>query len=156
MALSASLTHRRADVVFATVLILAAGTLYREAGHFSNTGAAFPRVLTVLLALCALVVIVREIKFPAGAERPLFAQPVRVVMGFLLMFAYITAMDAIGYVLASVIFGLGIPWLFGYRHWRLSLPVVLGTLCFILVVFRLLLERPLPSGAIAALLEPLL
>ncbi|MCW2483579.1 hypothetical protein, partial [Candidatus Symbiopectobacterium sp. NZEC135] len=88
MALSASLTHRRADVVFATVLILAAGTLYREAGHFSGTGAAFPRVLTVLLALCALAVIVREIKFPAGDERPLFAQPVRVVMGFLLMFAY--------------------------------------------------------------------
>jgi putative tricarboxylic transport membrane protein len=54
-----------------------------------------------------------------------------------------------------VAFAIGLPFVLGYREWHLLVPVVLGTLAVILLIFRVILERPLPPDLLNFLLEAL-
>lgn len=153
MALIVTPSRKSADMVCAILLIAAAGGLYIAAGHYSPASAAFPRVLSLLLACCGALLVLRASTQPAASCAPLWQRPARVMMGFLLVFGYIVAIDHSGYIAASLLFGVGLPTLCGYRQWRVTLPVIIGALCFIIIVFRWLLERPLPQGLAETLLE---
>lgn len=48
--------------------------------------------------------------------------------------------------------GIGLPMLLGYRKLTLLVPVVLGVIAFIYVVFGVLLEKPFPPDLILKML----
>lgn len=152
MALSPS-DRRPAEIGFAALLVAAAGAAYAAAGSYPGAAGLWPRVLSVALAALSVGVILRALaRGPAAAEAPgLFDHPGRALLGFATLGAYVLGIDWLGYTLASLVFGIGLPLLLGYRDWRLLLPVVIGTLAFILLVFRFLLERPLPPDLLLGL-----
>lgn|GEM_PF-4781596 len=55
--------------------------------------------------------------------------------------------------LTRVMHGVGLPMLLGYRKLPLLVPVVLGVIAFIYVVFGVLLERPFPPDLILEMLS---
>lgn len=157
MALSSNPSRKQAEIGFALVLLVAAVWAWVEAGNYPGPSATYPRALAVMLGIGALAVILRAgLAFPAGDTRRLLDHPGRFVLGFGVILAYIVAIGSIGYILPSFVLGVGLPVLLGYRNLRLVLPVVTGTLLFIFVVFKVLLERPLPPDVLDPLLEVML
>jgi hypothetical protein len=156
MAVKSLLTRRQAEITIAAALIAAASAIFIEAGKFPPDSAGYPRTLAVLLGIGALLIIIREVMRPSeSGAQPFFDHPIRFVVGFGFLLAYIVMIDLFGYLLPSVAFAVGLPYVLGYREWRLLIPVVLGTLAVILLVFRVILERPLPPDLLNFLLEAL-
>lgn len=156
MAVKSALTRRQAEITFAAALIAAASAIFIEAGKFPPDSAGYPRTLAVLLGIGALLVIVREVRRPReSGGQPFFEHPIRFIVGFGFLLVYFVMIDLFGYLLPSVAFAIGLPFVLGYREWRLLVPVVLGTLAVILLIFRVILERPLPPDILNFLLEAL-
>jgi putative tricarboxylic transport membrane protein len=156
MAVKSALTRRQAEITFAAALIAAASAIFIEAGKFPPDSAGYPRSLAVLLGIGALLVIAREVRRPReSGVQPFFDHPIRFVAGSGFLVAYFVMIDFFGYLLPSVVFAIGLPFVLGYREWRLLVPVVLGTLAVILLIFRVILERPLPPDLLNFLLEAL-
>jgi hypothetical protein len=150
-------SRRHAEMGFATVLIAVATWAYLEANDYPAQSAGYPKVLAVLLGLGAIILAART-WFAASAEDPrrLFDHPGRFVLGFGLIFLYIVGIDQFGYIIPSLVLGIGLPALLGYRNWKLSVPVTVGTLIFIYIVFKLMLERPLPPDLLDGVLGAIL
>ncbi|WP_168195914.1 tripartite tricarboxylate transporter TctB family protein [Nissabacter sp. SGAir0207] len=156
MALSRAAGRRPAEILCAVLWLLIAAYVWQTAASFNPTSASFPRALALLLGLFGLVQLARQFIGGTAAEEgaaPLFARPWRLAFSFLLVFGYLLLMNTIGYIAASLLFGLLVPALAGFGRWRFSLAVVVGTLVFIVLVFHVLLQRPLPAGLIEHWLE---
>ena len=143
-------SRKQAEIGFAAALIGAAAWVYVEAGNFPDQSAGYPRVLAVMLGVCALIIIVRSMVWPVVGDR-LMQHPLRCFGGFVAVFLYIVGIDLFGYILPSIVFSISVPVLLGYRHWKVTIPVVLGMVTFIFVVFKIILERPLPPDVLAFL-----
>ncbi len=152
MAVSLNPKRAQVELLFAILWVALAVWLYVEAGNFTESSATFPRALAVLLGGCGLALTAKTVvklrQQQAELQQPLFHAPGRVLMGFVLVFAYLLLMSNIGYIAASLLFGLLLPLLAGYRRWKQTLLVTGGTLVFIWLVFSVLLDRPLPQGII--------
>ncbi|GGE32427.1 hypothetical protein GCM10007276_07130 [Agaricicola taiwanensis] len=157
MAVNLNPSRRHAEVGFAALLLGAAVWAYVEAGNYAGQSGGYPRVLAILLGLSAIILAARTLM---GASAPddarLFDHPGRFVVGLGMIFLYVVAIDVVGYILPSLIFGIGVPMLLGYRHLQLLLPVVIGILVFIYLVFKVMLERPLPPDVLDGVLRAIL
>ncbi|MCG8710258.1 tripartite tricarboxylate transporter TctB family protein [Brenneria sp. 4F2] len=156
MALKSHPSRRHAELFFAVLWLAVAAGMYRAAGEYSHSSAIFPRALAILLALGSLALIVRlyrRHKRQQHDQTPLLHAPVRAAVGFSMVVAYILLMNTLGYIAASLLFGIALPLLAGYRRIGQVMACIAGALLLIVVVFRILLERPLPPGIFETLLE---
>lgn len=151
VALSLNPSRHQAEIGFAALLFAAAGWGWAEAGSYAGPAGSYPRVLCVLLMICTALVIVRSLVRTAPEGR-LFDHAPRFAFGFAAIAGYIVAIDFAGYILPSLVFGIGLPLALGYRNLRLLVPVVVAVIAFIYLVFGVMLERPLPPD----LLDPVL
>lgn len=143
MALNINPSRKQAEIGFAAILLGVAVYVFAEAGSFPSQSAGYPRVLAVMLGICSTIVIIRTLLQSPQGQR-LMDHPRRCLGAFVLIFFYILGIDWLGYILPSIVFSISIPVLLGYRQWKVILPVVFGMVVFILIVFKVLLERPLP------------
>lgn len=149
----APLTRRTAELGLAATLIVAAGFLYVQAERFPGFTGAYPRTLCILLALTSGLMFVRTLlRRTENDSKPLFENAGRVAIGVAVLVVYIGAVSTLGYILPSLVLGIALPFMLGYRNFRLTALVTLGTLAFIIVVFVVLLGRPVPRDV----LDPLL
>ncbi|QRM35154.1 tripartite tricarboxylate transporter TctB family protein [Microvirga sp. VF16] len=149
-----NLSQRQGDIGFAAVLLAVAGWCFFESGNFPGASGTYPRVLSIMLAVGAALVILRALGRPAAADEPrLFIHPGRFLLAVAAMIAYVGAVAVVGYILPSIALGLGLPLLLGYRGFSLTVPVTLGTLAFIVLVFFVILARPLPADVLDSFLE---
>lgn len=153
MALSANPSGKQSDIGFAAVLIAGSVWAYVEAGSYDGFSGTYPRVLAVMLAIVAALVIVRRLAQPAAADEPrLFIDTGRFLLAAAVLVAYIASINLVGYLLPSLAVGVIVPLLLGYRNLRLSFAVTVGTLIFIVAVFYVALARPLPPDLFDAVL----
>lgn len=150
-------SSRQADLGFAVLLIGAAIGAFAKAGGYPGASGAYPKVLAVLLAIGGALVALRSLRQGARADdgTRLFLHPGRFVLGVAALVAYVIGIDLLGYLLPSLILGVTVPLLLGYRNLPLILSVTLGTIVFIVIVFFILLARPLPPDVLDPLLEVL-
>ncbi|MEE3662093.1 tripartite tricarboxylate transporter TctB family protein [Brenneria sp. g21c3] len=156
MALKLNPSRWHTEFFFALLWIAIAAGIYVGAAAYSPSSAIFPRALAMLLALGGLAQTIRLYRrrtHENGAPRRLLDAPLRVAIGFLMVAAYILLMNAIGYIAASLLFGVTLPLLAGYRRLWPIFASVTGSLLLIVTVFRILLDRPLPPGIVESLLE---
>jgi hypothetical protein len=147
-------SQRQGDIGFAAVLVAVAGWCFFESRSFPGTSGTYPRVLSIMLAVGAALVILRSIKRPRVADEPrLFIHSGRFLFAVVVMVAYVGAIAVVGYILPSIVLGIGLPLLLGYRGFSLTVPVTLGTLAFIVLVFFVILGRPLPADVLDSFLE---
>lgn len=156
MALNINPTRRSAEMGFAVALLAAAVGAFLLAEGYPDASGAYPRTLSVLLGIGAALVMLRTARSTTSDRTRLFDNAPRFVLGFVALAVYIVAIDLLGYILPSFVFGVGLPMLLGYRNLRLLVPVVLGVIAFVLLVFVAALERPLPPDVLDPILEVLL
>lgn len=157
MALSINPTRKQAEIGFAAALIAVAAWAFVEAGAYPAQSAGYPRVLCVILGATSALVILRAMLLPpADGSQRLLNHPGRFLLGFAALLVYVVAVDLLGFVVPSMIVGIGLPVLLGYRNLRLLVPVVVCTIAVILLVFAGLLERPLPPDILDFFLEAVL
>jgi hypothetical protein len=156
VALSSNPSGKQADIGFAAILIGASIWTYAEAGNYPGSSGIYPQVLSLLLAVLAALVIVRRLATPAGENEPrLFLNPGRFVLSAAILTVYVMLVGLVGYLLPSLALGVVVPFLLGYRKPLVSLAVTAGTLAFIVLVFFVVLGRPLPPDLLDPLLEML-
>src|SRR5690606_10950957 len=102
VAVTAGPSRRTVEFVFAAALIAIAGAVFVLSADCPAESAAFPRVLAVLLALCAVLVAARQLRHrdEAGAQ-PFFLHLPRFLIPLVALVAYVVAIDVTGYLLPS-------------------------------------------------------
>lgn len=154
MAVTAGPSRRIVEIVFAAALIAVAGAVFVLSADYPAGSAAFPRVLAALLALCAVVVTVRQLRHGAEADgQPFFVHLPRFLLAVVILMAYVAAIGVAGYLLPSFALAVGLPFVLGYRRLALTVPLALGTLAAIVLIFNVVLERPLPPDVLMHLWE---
>ncbi|MDZ4395908.1 tripartite tricarboxylate transporter TctB family protein [Cypionkella sp.] len=153
MAVNSSLTHKQGEIGFAAVLLIAAGLAFLKAGDYPGASGVYPRVMALGLGIGAVLVLLRSwLQTRPGDDAAFFGHLGRFLLGFAMLGLYILAIDAIGYVIPSLILGIALPVALRFADLRMTALASLGTLIFILVVFVVILKRPLPAD----ILDPLL
>jgi hypothetical protein len=148
-----SVSRRHAELGFAAALVAAAGFFFLQAADYPGVTGSYPRTLSILLGIGGLLMLVRTLRQQnPDDEQPLFERPERVYLGAAAVLLYIAAVSYIGYLIPSLILGIAVPYALGYRNLRHSALVVTATLAFIVLVFVVALQRPIPRD----LLDPLL
>lgn len=152
---------RNRNVVAALILIvLGVGYGYLTAGLPKRSlpdtpdPSFFPWIITASLIVLSVALLVQGLRAgSSGRNAADTADGLRAPTVFLTLFAvYLAALPFAGFVVASVPFFAALMWLFGERRWRwigsvsIALPVIL------VLVFRIGLHIPLPTGALAGLL----
>lgn len=63
-----------------------------------------------------------------------------------IILAYIIGVCLIGFFPASVVFMIAMPYWLGYRKFHVTIPVMVGVLAFVYVLFVMVLNTKLPAG----------
>lgn len=109
---------------------------------------AFPRMVTVLIGVLALVLLVRPRE---GEPLPRGRAAIRVVVTVLFLCVYAIVLDSMGFVITTVVFLLAELLLIGVRRPVLLVLVPLGVSAGLFYLFRVFLEVPLPVSGIGGL-----
>ena len=109
---------------------------------------AFPRMVTVLIGVLALVVLFRP---QEGEPLPRGRAAVRVVVTVLFLCVYAVVLDSVGFVITTVVFLLVELLLIGVRRPVLLVLVPLGVSVGLFYLFRVFLEVPLPVSGLGGL-----
>jgi hypothetical protein len=144
-------TRKTAEIAFAAVLVAAAGWICFEAQAFPQQSGYYPQALGAMLAVSGLIMLIRTAMSHSDGSRLMY-HPGRCFTGFLIVFLYLFAVSYLGYIIPSIILSISVPALLGYRNWRILLPVALGTVFSIYIIFGVLLERPMPPDILLGLL----
>lgn len=146
-------SRRHAELGFAAALVAVAGFLFHQAADYPGVTGSYPRTLSVLLGIGGALMVVRTLlQRRTEDDEPLFERPGRIYLGAGVLLLYIVAVSWIGYLIPSLILGVALPYILGYRNLRHSALIVTATLAFIVMVFVVALQRPIPRD----LLDPLL
>lgn len=145
VALESNPTGRQAEIGFATALVGVAVWAFVEAGNYPGFSGAYPQVLAALLAAAAAFLTVRTLR-KGEVEGPsrLFIHTGRFALGAALIVLYVVGISLLGYILPSLAIGIAAPLLLGFRNVPLAVAVAVGTVLAIILIFFVLLDRPLP------------
>ncbi len=156
MALSGPLTRRQGELGFAAVLVAVAGLAVHRAADYPGAAGTYPKVLAVLLGIGGILVILRTLAGTRADDKaPFFEHGLRALLGFGALALYLIGIGLLGFLIPSLILGIAVPLLLGLRNLRLPILTTIGTVIFILVVFVVLLQRPLPPDVLDPLLRVL-
>lgn len=109
---------------------------------------AFPRMVSVLIGVLALVLLVRP---KEGEALPSGWTALRVVATVLLLCFYAVAMDSLGFVITTVFFLLAELLLVGISRLVFLVLVPIGLSIGLFYLFRVFLEVPLPVSGLGGL-----
>lgn len=110
--------------------------------------AAFPRIISVLIGVLALVPLVRP---EEGEALPRGGAALRVIGTVVLLGGYAIVLDVLGFVITTVGFLLAELLLLGVRRPVLLIILPLGLSMGLFYLFRVLLGVPLPDSGLGGL-----
>jgi hypothetical protein len=158
VAVSEGRSRGPAELAAAAALAAAALGYGWVAAGFPAESAAFPQALAGLLGLLAAAIFLRELgrrRRGAGTGGAFFIHPGRFAIGVGGLVAYVAAVGWIGFLLPSLALGALLPAAVGYRDLRVSAAAAAAAIAFIVAVFVVLLERPLPPDILDGLIGAL-
>jgi hypothetical protein len=149
--------RRPADLIFAAVFLLLALFLVSQLGEETKwvkrtklfaQPAFWPAVALIGMAFFAVLHFIGSICSPRipgrREELLLWLRSIEFAFWFL---AYVWVVPIIGYLLATILFMLGLTLRLGYREARMYVAAA-GTGLFIVVVFKFFLQVKIPGGQI--------
>ena len=137
------------DRIGAVALLLLAVSVFVASGSLPFKSMIFPRMISTVMALCAVLMLLRTVplrsgRAPAAATDPKLNQPFfRNSRNFLITFG---AISTLGYFVATAILIVALALALGFRDYRLLAAATVSFLVLVYVVFILVFERPLPHG----------
>ena len=130
--------------ITSVIIIIFSAYFYHLTLRFPAGAAMLPRGLLILLALCAVGLLVRSIMGKGGNESLGIKNYGRLLMGTSLLVLYILGINAIGYYIASSLFVILVTLLLGYRKWHYIAIAAIGFSVAVYVVFEYALKIPMP------------
>jgi putative tricarboxylic transport membrane protein len=108
--------------------------------------AAFPILSSIGIILASLFYMIREVRKKSGESsgRITITNRFKVIFSMILLVAYILVMQFAGYYIASIVFIPFFLYLVGVKNLLKLIPVSVGFILFVYVVFDILLEVPMP------------
>ena len=144
---------RRADLVGGIGLLVLA-ILYFERSFAISIGLAsdrlgptfYPRVLAVVLAVLATVLMVRSLtgRSDSASLSPVRAGRLFAVFGLMLL--WVGLLPTLGFPLVTPLLLVGVMWIMGHRRWRSLITVSLGLTLALYLLFVRALNVLLPMG----------
>lgn len=144
------------DRITSAVLLCFAIGVFIASGNFRFESSIFPRMVSVIMAISAIMMFLRTVSFnkdlPPQAEKDpnvdntFFRNPINFFIASFGFIIYLIAIGILGYFTSTALMIISIVLLLGYRDFKMIF--ISGSLFMILVfvVFRLIFERPLPRG----------
>lgn len=146
---------RHTDKVGAALLLAVAAGVFVTSRDFPSgfggtPGAAFfPRVVAATIALLAVVLLVRSVASrEPRTHRISTDDAIRFAVPVAFLVAYVAAMSALGFLLATVALLVGLMRYSGVEEYRRSVPLALAVAVVLHYVFREFLHVPLPEGSV--------
>ncbi len=137
------------DVVGSIVLLIFSTAAYYEAGKFTLGTDAFPKAILIVIIILAAIQLALALKSRSAIAFTAATEPIhvpRMVAMGVLFFAYIIAIQVIGYFIATPLFLMGSMHMLGRRDMKTILMVTAIVTFLIYLVFRTFLYVPVPMG----------
>lgn len=143
-----------ADALIAIVLFLSEIKLWRDAAEQPEKAQFYPKILLGCAMVLTLTLLVQAfIKARRQSGRPPFVMNRQVAVMIIIIFAHIGSIYFLGYLLATIIFGIVAMAYLGMRDLKvlLTVPVIVALALYIL--FTNLLFVSLPPGMLLEFLD---
>jgi putative tricarboxylic transport membrane protein len=148
---------KRAHLIASIVLLALSGYVIKESlkmkllESYGPGVGFFPFWLGVILALLAMILIVKNWRLPTGAnDRSPFANKKAVISVSIVMAAlaaYIILMEWIGFISNTILFVAFLLKVLERERWLVTLPVSVMTAATLYIIFQVLLGIKLPANA---------
>lgn len=134
------LRNIHSDVYVSLVIYLLVGVAWFFTTSFRNAEetASFARAVLIIIAALDCVVLYRGIRMsgPAKEDKAFNFKEMKIpLLSFLFFIVYEILFIKFGYFIATPVFLVAIMIFFGERNWKVIVPVVLGYLLIVYVIF---------------------
>ena len=111
---------------------------------------AWPRILSVVMAVLAVLLLLQSLKDASAKESPFSWGPglKRVLAGIFVLAVFCVVLYFFGFMIASAVMIPAVMLLFGEKRPLILLATTVGVLLFVYVIFAMVLNLPLPHGVI--------
>lgn len=152
---------KKLNITFGAILVAVAVYLFHYASGFkAMTGqkdigpSAFPRAICIAIAICGVILIVRELNKGNEEMAELFNK--KLAIGAVTIVVYFLVLPYLGFLVDSMlIVAVMVMILLNEplgKAWPLALGVTVGTPIVLYVIFGVFLKVPLPNGILAGIL----
>lgn len=152
---------KRLNLIFSALLFVFAGVFFFYADTFrtlpgqTDIGpAAFPKFISVMLAVCAVILAFTELKKNSTEKVELFN--LKFFIGVATAILYFVAFKPVGFVITSMVAVFVMELLLLNEPFKKAWPLITGVAViapiFIQLIFGTLLKVPLPAGILAPIL----
>lgn len=152
---------KKLHIVFGTILVFLSVFCFFYAATFKSMNgqmdigpSAFPKFICVCLAICGILLIIREIKSNCQEKALLFNR--KFIIGVAAIVIYFIILKPVGFIIASIcivfvetLILLNEPM---KKAWPLVVGVSVGTPIILYLIFGVFLGVPLPHGVLAGIL----
>ena len=151
---------KKLNIIFSVILIVFSAGFFYYAGTFRTLPnqqdigpAAFPRLISILLILCSILLILTEIRRKEEEKLSLFN--VKLLIGFGAVVAYFLLLNPLGFLLDSAVIVLVMMLLLLNeplkKAWPLLASVSIAVPVALYAIFAVFLKVPLPTGILSFL-----
>jgi hypothetical protein len=138
-------------LAFCIFFLILGGAIWWASMTYSDLGAIFPRTIASLLILLSATYIVRVIVWPKEVEYDFDGSNIRRILLFLTLVIWAFTLEVFGFLTTSIVGFILILLISNYDKWtfKRALGLVLSGLSVLIalyIVFKLLLNVPLPTG----------
>jgi len=150
-------------------MLLFGGIFFGSTYTFPETAALLPRIISSFMLFSVLLYIVvkrfgskkppaaqqqkEQVKPEERAEKSNRSQGINWYISSLLMFCFFALVYLTGFEFATFAYGAIIPYLLGYRNYKMIFLFATGMTAIIILVFGRLFMIPLPAGLLWELLS---
>jgi hypothetical protein len=144
------------DRIASILLLCLAIGVFIASGNFRAESAAFPRMISIVMALASIMMFLRTLSFKKNLPPPVASDPnidntfFRNIPNFFIsisvILAYLVTIRYLGYFTSTFIMIIAMVFLLGYRDYRMIAYSTAGFLIGVYVIFILIFNRPLPRG----------
>jgi putative tricarboxylic transport membrane protein len=135
-------------LVFACVVIAESMRMPQEGGNFEPGIRFLPFWLGVLMAVLSVLLMVSAWRKSAGGAAKRLMPNRQALISIVLLVAglgvYITLLETLGFLIDTLLFNTFLMAVVMRAHWKMALSVAVGSSLALYVLFRILLEVPLP------------
>ncbi|MEX0351307.1 MAG: tripartite tricarboxylate transporter TctB family protein [Paracoccaceae bacterium] len=143
--------EQRQDIVLGLIFMGLGVVAAWIATSYTGASGIYPMVLSIILALLGATVVLKAVRAGTTSERKLVDGPAQMLVTIVIGIVYVALIVPLGFYPASFLLMLALPIALGFRRGLYALIVALVFMGIIYLVFSLLLEKPLPRGALPAL-----
>ncbi len=143
--------EQRQDIVLGLIFMGLGGVAAWMATSYTGASGIYPLVLSIILTLIGATVVLKAARAGSTYERKLVDAPAQMLVTIVIGIIYVASIVPLGFYPASFFLMLVLPIALGFRRGLYALVVAAVFMGIIYLVFSLLLEKPLPRGALPAL-----